>query len=101
MYCPLTRWLSGDYNLGGGVTWAENDDVVEPVNVSGGIPNALLDLLALCDFGQLNSIKNHLNRTLDLFITNLESNRVSLRAVSELLVTLTTQRLKPRSLLRH
>lgn len=80
--------LTGDYNLGGTVSWSF--DAVKKVHkaseVSGAIANGLLDLLELCSFNQFNTVRNVNDRTLDLFISNLDSKRVEVSRANDLLV---------------
>lgn len=72
--------LCGDYNLGDSIAWWQDSVSGECVasDVKGPIPNELLDTLSLCNLSQFSVIRNENNRTLDLFITNLQPNKVSI-----------------------
>jgi len=66
---------------------SDKDNVCEALNVTGPIPNALIDLLSLCNSNQFNSIRNVNNRSLDLFISNLDANLVQLsRSIDPLVI---------------
>lgn len=71
--------LTGDYNLADTITWW-HDPVSGDYGASdlkGSIPSQLIDMLAITDMKQLNVIRNGNGRYLDLIITNIESNAVS------------------------
>lgn len=81
--------LTGDYNLGDSVTWWHDSLTGEygASGVRGSIAAELLDTLSLCGLNQVNVIRNGIGRTLDLFITTIQSNRVNIVRSSDPLVT--------------
>lgn len=80
--------LTGDYNLGDSVTWSYDSVSGECMSsdVRGLIPNELLDVLSLCNLNQVNVTRNVRDRTLDLVITNLQPNRVTIERSDDPLV---------------
>lgn len=72
--------MCGDYNLGGSITWCHDplSSNYYASDVNGSIPNELLDMLSLCDLNQLNVVRNGVVRTLDLCITSLQPDHVSI-----------------------
>lgn len=80
--------LTGDYNLADNITWCCDSLTGEyfASNIRGSVANELLDVLALCDLNQLNVIRNAIGRTLDLFITSIQPNCVTVARSSDPLV---------------
>lgn len=74
--------LLGDYNLADSVSWsADSDGVCSPYNVQGLkklMAHALIDTLSLTNLNQFNYIRNSKNRTLDLAMSNIDHNKLSL-----------------------
>lgn len=72
--------LAGDYNLADTVTWSRDSLTGDygASGVKGAIANELLDTLSVCNLNQVNVIRNSIGRTLDLFITDLQPNRVDI-----------------------
>lgn len=74
--------LLGDYNLSDSITWkVDLDGVCSAHNISGQkklMAHALVDTLAIANLKQFNHVKNHLNRTLDLVLSNIDYSKISL-----------------------
>lgn len=70
--------LLSDYNLGDSVSWKLNTKgAYDGLNVIGAIPEALLDMEAICQLNQFNGISNEAkNRILDLVLSNVDPSRI-------------------------
>ncbi len=81
--------LAGDYNLGASISWSYDTESgkCEASDCNGIISSELLDTLSLCNLSQLNHVTNVNERTLDLFITNIEPSRVRVYASDDPLVS--------------
>jgi len=81
--------LTGDYNLGNSITWCYDSTSGEfyASDVMSPIANELLDTLSLCNLNQLNVTRNGIGRTLDLFLTTIQPNRVGIVRSSRPLVS--------------
>lgn len=67
--------LLGDYNLSDSIIWTRNsDDICSVQSIQGKkklLANALVDMLSLTNLNQFNHIKNNLDSTLDLVVSNI------------------------------
>lgn len=84
--------LFGDYNLSDSVTWHAADGTCDPKvnsqsNFDKRIPNELLNLNALCDFKQVNRIRNELERTIDLVLTDVDLGKIEVSRCLDPLVS--------------
>lgn len=69
--------LFGDYNLSNSITWAaETDGSCSAVDVVGRIAESFVDMLSLTNLSQFNSKKNVNDRTLDLVLSNVASEKL-------------------------
>lgn len=91
--------LIGDYNLADSITWSANSDGVCDASINQGckdsekkiIANTVLDMLSLTNLNQFNHIKNNLNRTLDLVLSNMDHSKITLFEDTDPLVRLDNQ----------
>lgn len=73
--------LFGDYNLSDSVEWYDENGVYD-VKVNSGtrfdkrIPHELINLNALCNLREFSSVRNGLNRTLDLVLSDVDSSKI-------------------------
>lgn len=81
--------LMGDYNLADSVTWCsvDNSNICAAKDIKTQIPHELLNLQAMCNLNQFNRVRNSINRTIDLCLSDIESNKLHLMRSPESLVT--------------
>lgn len=74
--------LLGDYNLSESITWiADSDGICSANNIHVTkklMAHALVDVLSTTGLSQFNHVKNNLNRTLDLVLSNIDHSKLSL-----------------------
>ncbi len=71
--------LLGDYNLADSIEWSvDSDGCCVASECDGANADALLDMLSLTSMHQFNSVENHLKRSLDLVLSNIEPNKIDL-----------------------
>lgn len=71
--------LMGDYNLGGSVEWSI--DIYRAVIkdqkvIDKRIPHELFNVQSLCGLNKFNLIRNGLNRTFDLVLSDIDQNKI-------------------------
>lgn len=70
---PNTKFLIlGDFNLAGSVEWFFYNNECLPLTYEGDIANEFINTLAINELKQLNYLRNNINRTLDLALTNTD-----------------------------
>lgn len=74
--------LLGDYNLSESISWiVDSDGVCIANNIYGTkklMAHSLVDVLSTTGLNQFNHVKNNLNRTLDLVLSNIDHSKLSL-----------------------
>lgn len=71
--------LLGDYNLADSIEWSvDSDGCCVATEYDGANADALLDMLSLTSMNQFISVKNHLKRSLDLVMSNMEPIKINL-----------------------
>lgn len=80
---PNARFIVvGDFNMGASIEWYSENGLCYPVFYDGEIASEFINVLALNDLRQLNSIRNMNGRTLDLVFTN--TTEISLQSTQPL-----------------
>lgn len=82
--------MLGDYNLSESVDWVvDSDGVCKVGQISGKkklIANAVIDTMSLTSLQQYNHVKNNIGRSLDLILSNMSHNKISVLEDSDPLV---------------
>lgn len=68
--------IVGDFNISC-IDWVYSANKCEALNYEGRMANELINTLISTELSQVNSIKNHYNRILDLILTNMNNIKVT------------------------
>ena len=77
--------LIGDFNIPK-ITWEISDDLILPVNIDGDLSGQyLIEMMNFSNMFQYNDVRNKNGRILDLIISNLESNNITVSPATSIL----------------